>query len=298
MPTFTKGVLRDFPRVNVTRGYAGNEPQSITKSAPVATGQTIYSGQPIELKSDGTWQVADDGTTLSQLYIAYHDSEDTDVVSCNKLLGFSVLGEFEIETAWVNTKGLAVGDNLKVNANGMLQEHGTAQGGALGAASAGYVTEIRDLGVRGHTSANARGGVLGTIPEDSTANGSYELALSVTGVPTNATTLKIDDAKGTTHTFTVDSSKIPSAGTNLLIGTSGITTAAEAAEAIVISINKSMATFSASSEGANLWLTQTATGPGTTAIDSTGTIDEVDGLSGNWSRGPALYIVKFVTSGA
>lgn len=162
MPTYTNGVLRSRPRVNVPRGYHGNEPQSITKSAPVKDGVTIYSGQAIELKSD-KWELADDSSPMASVYIAYHDSEDTDVTSCGKLLGFSVLGEFEIESAWYkqDDEDVKEGAALKINASGELA--------STGGPTIGYVTEVRDLSVSGHTSANARGGVVGTIPEDSTA---------------------------------------------------------------------------------------------------------------------------------
>jgi hypothetical protein len=40
------------------------------------------------------------------VYIAYHDSDDTDVKSCGKLLGFSALGSYELETAYTTSAGL------------------------------------------------------------------------------------------------------------------------------------------------------------------------------------------------
>jgi hypothetical protein len=174
MPTLQNGVLRNRPRVNVTRGYTGNEPGNITRSAPldasvtnagVSAGDTIYSGQVMELTSAGKFKAATVATLSKNAYIAYHDSTDTDVDSCGKILGFSCLGNFEIESAWcVDVKGLAVGDPIETGAAGQFQDAGTET------RIIGVVTEIRDLGVGGHTTSNPRGGVAGTIPEDSTAN--------------------------------------------------------------------------------------------------------------------------------
>ena len=207
MPTNTNGVLRLRPRINVTRGYAGNEPHSITRSESLdssaidgtTSAKSIYSGQPIAFNgATGLWEpityVADalsGNTPLSQVHFAFHDWNDTDVQSCDKLLGFSVLGKFEIETPWVDVGSLAVGNalgiKLQTQADGSDtavlakvdytagNDHNTTQ-------QIGIVTEIRDLGVGGHTagtygtkySGNARGGVAtasgGTIPEGSTAD--------------------------------------------------------------------------------------------------------------------------------
>tara|TARA_B100000035_G_scaffold48276_1_gene36815 strand:- start:809 stop:1696 length:888 start_codon:yes stop_codon:yes gene_type:complete len=295
MPTFTNGVLRDFPRVNVPRGYAGNEPQAITKSAPVNSSATIKSGQPIALVSD-EWVQATNAHSSSQIYIAYHDSDDTDVQSCGKLLGFSVLGEFEIETPWVQTNGLAVGDQLVVNSNNDLCEASNTAGGTPGSDVVGYVTEIRDLGVLGHTSANARGGVVGTIPEDSTANGAYGLKIQVSDVPANSGTLKLDDFSGATKTWTVDQTLATSNATK--IGTNGLTTAEEAASAIADAINAAAHAFNAYASGTTVNVWQTAPGAsGVSAPDGTGTINNVT-IDSAFTRGPAFYVVKFVTSAA
>ena len=190
MATFENGVLRDRPRINVLRGYPGNEPTSITSALGLAsaidnstTAKTIFSGQPIFRDSSGdfsngagsatAWVTT--GTPVTGLYnpqdvfFAYHDSTDTDVVSCGKLLGFAALGKFELETAWFDDDSsagaVAVGDALGVNVAGNLAVYHVDSTGPV----LGYCTGVRDLGVGGHTTANARGGVVGTIPEDSTA---------------------------------------------------------------------------------------------------------------------------------
>jgi hypothetical protein len=119
------------------------------------------------------------------IHFAYHDSADTDVDSCGKLLGFSALGKFEIESAWVDLAGVSVGSQLGVkvvNGQGILAVcDWTSAAVHTTTPCVGIVTEIRDLGVGGHTalnysngSGNPRGGVAssssGSIPEDSTAN--------------------------------------------------------------------------------------------------------------------------------
>lgn len=302
MPTFTKGVLRDFPRVNVTRGYAGNEPQAITKSAPVNSSATIKSGQPIALVSD-EWVQANNTHSASQIYIAYHDSDDTDVVSCSKLLGFAILGEFEIETPWVNVDGLAVGDKLVVNASNDICEIGNSNGGTAGTAVVGYVSEIRDLGVRGHTAANARGGLLGTVPEDSTSNGAYELKITVTDSPTDAGTIILDDCEGNTVTYTINHGDDVVALRAIGIQTAVAANTAVAgsgndaiAAQIAASVNASSDPFSATSVGPEVYISQTAAGSGRSAVGA-GTLDNAD-VDTEFTRGPANYVVKFVTSAA
>ena len=105
------------------------------------------------------------------MFFAYHDSTDTDVVSCGKLLGFSALGKFELETAWFDDdNALSVGDALGINAAGNLAQYNATTSADQTGGIVGYCTGIRDLGVGGHAAGNERGGVLGTIPEDSTAN--------------------------------------------------------------------------------------------------------------------------------
>lgn len=201
MPTNTNGVLRLRPRINVTRGYAGNEPHSITRSEALdssaidgsTSAKSIYSGQPIVFNgTTGLWEpmtYAVDGShsALSQVHFAFHDWNDTDVQSCDKLLGFSVLGKFEIETPWVDVGSLAVGNAIGIMKQTQTDGSDTAVLAKVDYTNAGshnttqqigIVTEIRDLGVGGHTagtygtkySGNARGGVAGTIPEDSTAD--------------------------------------------------------------------------------------------------------------------------------
>lgn len=192
MPTTTNGVLRLRPRINVPRGYTGNEPQSLTRSAPLdASGLDgsvpVYSGQPIVFNgSSRIFEKAVSGTPGAKVYFALQDGLDTDVQSCGKITGFSALGDFEIETPWVDhasTPGLAIGDPLMVAANdGEGNAHELVKHAGDASLIVGYVTDIRDLGVGGHIAAdpngalvvgdepvNVRGGVPGRVPEDSTS---------------------------------------------------------------------------------------------------------------------------------
>jgi hypothetical protein len=214
MPTYTDGIKRNRPRINVPLGYFGNETKAITRTAPLdgdptdgvtngSLDQTVFSGQPVILDANGLFTFATvtatgalkAGYDPSKVYFAFHDSTDPDVASCGKLMGFAAIGNFSIETAWCDLTDLAVGDPI-----GLKVYDGT-DGHRLGkvankADRVGWVTEIRDLGIGGHTSINSlisgatgldgngipegvqRGGnigvdsngdPIGTIPEDSTA---------------------------------------------------------------------------------------------------------------------------------
>lgn len=102
---------RVAPRVNVIRGWYGNEPYALTFSAPVTSGVVITSGQLISLSS-GSWILG--VPTGKEPFIAYHDSSDTDVQSSGVLLGLSCSGQFEIETGWFDATQVYVeGSPLK-----------------------------------------------------------------------------------------------------------------------------------------------------------------------------------------
>ena len=90
MATYTNGELRLRPRINVLRGYPGNEPTSITAALAVdatvdhsTAAKTIYSGQPIIRNSSGKftnllgtgWGTVTDGDAMpvQDIFFAYHD---------------------------------------------------------------------------------------------------------------------------------------------------------------------------------------------------------------------------------
>ena len=287
MPTNTNGELRARPRVNVTRGYPGNESEAITASLPVT--EAVLSGQALKRTSANKFELADNTTAATSVYIAYHDSTDTDVTSCGKLLGFAAIGVFEIETAYVDVtlnSGLAVGDALGVDANGSLAK----QGGGTGA-TIGYVTEIRDLGVGGHTGldyttggGNPRGGVPGTIPEDSTAADYLDVntaqVLEVTIAGTNTGTPK--------WTVTIDGTKYEQ-GWDTNIGTT--------AGALATQIQANAAITTATNVGGVITITAAAAGDAgsfTHALKAEGDDATIAKTDSNGELG--LKIVKFVTS--
>ena len=95
--------LRATKRLNVLRGYPGNESTSFTRSLKpevpgASNGYTvaILSGMIISENANGNWVA---GAVKGAIpYIAYHDATDTDVLSSGLLLGLSCLGDFEVET--------------------------------------------------------------------------------------------------------------------------------------------------------------------------------------------------------
>lgn len=126
-------------RVHVLRGFNGCEPDSFTKSRPVANGETIYSGQVMSLNSSGEWVLGQD-TPGKTCYIALSNHDDTDVKASGKLPGLSCAGQFEIETPWYDDVDTYVEDTTKVVADSVeLGSIGT-DGGATVDTIIGKVT--------------------------------------------------------------------------------------------------------------------------------------------------------------
>ena len=200
MPRYEGTVKRTRPRVNVMRGYTGNEPQSLSRSAPVASDVTIYSGQAIADNGSGEWRLAIE--TDEVVYIAYHDSDDTDVKSCGKLLGFSALGSYELETAYTTDAGLAAatGPDLGV-------EVSNATAGSLTIAGAG---DAAGTVVHGRTSTAAvdlsdggRGGYTPLGQDDSSGSwGSGGSSATACDIDIDVTGQAADAADTYTITFT------------------------------------------------------------------------------------------------
>lgn len=96
---------RARPRLNIKRGFAGNEPQSITYSAQPTAGANIRSGELIVIDgATGRWVRCDSAVHPNVVpYFAFQDQSDTDVQSSGLLLGISCLGEFELQTAYFDT---------------------------------------------------------------------------------------------------------------------------------------------------------------------------------------------------
>ncbi len=102
---------RATPRINVKRGFAGNEPQSITHSATPKLNEGIVSGMLISLDTNGQWVKSSTSDTKNTVaFFAFADQTDTDVISSGTLLGLSTDGVFELQTAFFDSDTYAVGD--------------------------------------------------------------------------------------------------------------------------------------------------------------------------------------------
>lgn len=98
-------------RINVVRGRDAASSSDRSKTAPVATGVTIYSGQVISLNDDGEWVLG--AAAGVPAYFALKHSTDGDVVSSGKLEAIAASGQFVIETAYYSGNGLVAGVPVK-----------------------------------------------------------------------------------------------------------------------------------------------------------------------------------------
>lgn len=108
---------RSKPRLNVLRGWPGNETTSLTHSAKPKAGEDIKSGMVIVLDTNGEWVKATYALANNKLVCwATADQSDTDVVSSGRLLGLSVAGPYEIQTPYFDsTQVYADNTPLKVD---------------------------------------------------------------------------------------------------------------------------------------------------------------------------------------
>lgn len=157
MPRFGT-VKRQYPRVEVLRGYNPNEPFQLSQAYPVADDVTILSGQVMSLSynpdSDGLtkWILGWNSTGIP--YIAINDwnpttQKDEDVFEAGKLPGLSSAGQFEIQTPfWSDgSGGLQTGGGAAFVENAALQPDGVTGylkvGTTAGTPIVGYVTRQR-----------------------------------------------------------------------------------------------------------------------------------------------------------
>jgi len=136
---------RTAPRVNVLRGYWGNEPFGRSFSAPITSGVTILSGQLISLNNlTGSWVLGVPAN--AEPFIAFADSTDTDVTSSGLLLGLSCAGQYEIETAWFdNTVVYTEGSFLVAATGGSTTANVSPGSAALGAITLGVASANADV---------------------------------------------------------------------------------------------------------------------------------------------------------
>lgn len=108
---------RTKPRLNVIRGYPGNETTALSRS--LSPSVAIKSGQSVADNGSGAWILATNAHGVGKVFIAYHDSTDPDVISCDKLLAFAVTGSYELETGYFKAADVfAVGDPVYCNTVG------------------------------------------------------------------------------------------------------------------------------------------------------------------------------------
>jgi hypothetical protein len=127
---------RQTPRIRVTVGWEGDAKSSFCESLPVASGQTIVSGQLITKTSNsGVWQFQLATPTRIAAgdlpFFAYFDSTDPATLAANALLGISCSGKFELETAFYDAgtynPGTLLAASTAVNGNVMARTSGLFQ---------------------------------------------------------------------------------------------------------------------------------------------------------------------------
>ena len=121
MPRFGT-VKRQYPRVEVLRGYNPNEPFTLSAAYPVADGVDILSGQVVSRhwnSAKGIYEWVKGWVTPEVPYIAINDwvngvgaglGSDADVMEAGKLPALSCAGQFEIQTAFWSDGAGAVQD--------------------------------------------------------------------------------------------------------------------------------------------------------------------------------------------
>lgn len=129
--------------MKVLRGYGGNEPTSLTLSAPVNASHTdIKSGMVISIVS-GQWVKGCAQNVVP--FIAYHDASDTDVDSSGLLLGLSCLGNFEIETGYFDGTDTYVRDDALIAGTSTLIGFLDKAAIMVGSATAGGQGTLADI---------------------------------------------------------------------------------------------------------------------------------------------------------
>lgn len=143
---------RAKPRINVLRGWAGNEPQGLTRSAPPKTGEGILSGMLITLDTNDEWVKYDSAAHAGKCpFFAYHDQTDADVLSSGLLTGLSCAGDYELQTGYFDGTETYVTNSPLVGGTGGLVGNvdlGASYAAAvelIGVATRGGVSDIASI---------------------------------------------------------------------------------------------------------------------------------------------------------
>ena len=94
---------RTVARLNVVRGYHGNETTALSAVLPPKDDEGIKSGMIISQDGNGEWVKG--CPAGKEPYMAWHDQADPDVASSGKLLGLSCAGDYVFETGWFQEVG-------------------------------------------------------------------------------------------------------------------------------------------------------------------------------------------------
>lgn len=140
--------VRSKPRIQVLKGFDPMSNSGLTQTAFVKSGTTIGSGQPIMLdwtagNSRYEWVLATEAAVNlgRTVYFADKDSTDGDVIE-GGLMGYSSLGDYEIQTAYFDPNDTYnVDDLLTINTTGFLGNTQTTGTGIRGIV--GRITRIR-----------------------------------------------------------------------------------------------------------------------------------------------------------
>jgi len=167
--TFGTHNKRTHARMEVPRGFDPTLPNTFTHTAPVKTGVTIKSGQAIVLEADDShpthpgrlaWALADADVAahvVGDIFMAFQDSTDEDVLETDGLTGYNTAGQFELETAFFVAGTYTAGTtNLTISATaGSL----TTTASGSGAPIVGRIsrTSPKDIGaINSNVPANAQ----------------------------------------------------------------------------------------------------------------------------------------------
>lgn len=99
---------RAKPMLQILRGDNPNDPDHLSESAPVKSGETILSGMCISLELvSGDWQWVKGWVAGRVPHFARQDGATPDSLEADKLTGLSSMGQFRLRTGYYKTGDLS-----------------------------------------------------------------------------------------------------------------------------------------------------------------------------------------------
>jgi len=127
---------RTKPRLAVLRGWDINNPTNIAPRAVSAEDQgTILSGHVISKDGNDKWALGASAGKESTVCLSIQDDVDFDVVGSGVITGISVLGKYEVQTAFFDSGDYTPGTPVTYSATA-----GNIAEAAAGDTVIGYVT--------------------------------------------------------------------------------------------------------------------------------------------------------------